>query len=217
MTSDADDNPLRTYYEREFSELQNLKSHRSLAAAAALYLCKLDAQTPPHWVVEEAAELLCDFLSNKPNPKGRAKSISARYKQDLIDLERWDAVCQMRAAQKRVSDEVQQLKKRGLDVSPGARAGYVRDRMKMSDWLGHTFSRALECAALTLSGRDAFGSPETMLKSYKKIQRHIKQLEPQRQSPSYWPVDERFLQRIGFKSLHERRKGTKILPIYTLA
>src|SRR5882724_5724799 len=82
MASNSEkENPLRAYYEREFAELYNLKSHRALSAAAALYLCKLDGQVPPHWAVEEAAELLCDLLANKPKKRGRSANIVARYKQ----------------------------------------------------------------------------------------------------------------------------------------
>lgn len=211
-----DENPLHDYYQREFAELERITSHRALAAAAALYLCAIDGQSPPHWVVQEASELLCDLLANKPKKKGRAAGHVARYKQDLIELERWDAIYGIRQSQRRLYDELRRIRERGWDVNcPNGLKSRVAERMKLQAWLGRSFPRAVECAAMTLRGRDAYCSTSTMLKTYKKMQRHIKRLG-NRQSPSHWLMDERFLMRIGFKSQHERNKGTKTLPLWTL-
>src|SRR5436190_20532610 len=85
--------------------------HRELGVAAALDYCAKHGLEAPRWVVEQAPALLCNALRRSgPKNRGRACNPIARYRQDMIDYERWDAVRDIRAKQKEIRKEVNELR-----------------------------------------------------------------------------------------------------------
>jgi hypothetical protein len=195
---------------RELRALEQMTSHRELAAVAALYYCAEEGLQPPEWAVKLASLLSCSLLKREKSPtRGRAAGIVGRYRQDMIDFERWNAVKLVRENQKRIREEVKLIKQRPDDCSIRRR----KDREKLLDWLKNDWDRAFECAAMTLRGRRAYAGPYAMRRSYRKVQKlFYRGGDPTR----YYQLDDRFLLTLGFEGPCDRKEGTKILPLYNL-
>jgi hypothetical protein len=151
------------------------------------------------------------LLREKPHVRGRACGLVARYRQDQIDFERWDAVLQARENQKRVAERVQVL-----DEHPEFkvhRPRYLEHELKLLAWLGKDWNRAYEVAAMSLLGRDAFAGPEAVKASYKRVQKRQKSGVD---AGKYVRFHDEFLFKLGFEHITSRRPGTKMLPIYNL-
>ena len=98
---------LDRFHERELNELKAVTVHSELATAAALDYCAKEEICPPPWVVKRAAELMCDLLNReKAERRGRTAGRIARYRQDLWDLERFDAILAIRKFRNRVRRDV---------------------------------------------------------------------------------------------------------------
>src|SRR5438552_18243520 len=95
-------------YERELSELKKLTIHRELAIAAGIDYCAEQSICAPPWLVKEASLLICDLLKReKVQKRGRSGGLIARYRQDMWDVERWDAVEAVRRMKKKTIREME--------------------------------------------------------------------------------------------------------------
>src|SRR4051794_1476160 len=98
---------LMIFHRRELETLESMTGHKELAAACAIFYCAEEGISPPFWAVERSAALLCSLLrKDQLGKSGRAAGLVARYRQDLIDLERWDAVEEARWNQGRWQREI---------------------------------------------------------------------------------------------------------------
>lgn len=208
MDGSDQQNPLDRIHQRELDEMKGLKVHRDLAAAAALDYCAEEGITPPQWVVKEAAALMCALLKReRAFGPGRAGNRISQYRNDQHDVERWDAV----EAIRRIRDKTEydaKLRRQYGETSANSRSMYHHERML--EWLRNgTF----ECASRYLAGRDARVGADGIRASYRRcIRRAGTGSFPDR----YYVLDQRFLNKLGVPNLHERRSGTKLLPLYDL-
>jgi hypothetical protein len=195
-------------HHRELEEMRSLTVHRDLAVAAALDYCAEAGIAPPQWAVERAATLLRELLLNeKADGPGRAGNRVSRYRQDQWDLERWDAVEGIRRMRKRTKDDAA-LRRQYGENSKNSREMYHHERKL--EWLRQgTF----ECAAKYLSGRDARVGADAIKASYRRC---IDRSGPGSFPDRYYVFDPRFLAKLGFPDLNDRKPGTKMLPIYNL-
>jgi hypothetical protein len=75
--------------------------------------------------------------------------------------------------------------------------GRSSDELERAEWLGHTKSRVFECVAEVLEKTDAFGSPESIKRSYLQVER---QMKVSSQAWRYNQLDHLFLQMLGLES-----------------
>jgi hypothetical protein len=82
---------------RELDSLRRLDSHQEIAIARAMDYCATHQIHPPEWLVEAAALLVVDLLKReKSTQRGRTASCLARFRHEFWDMERWDAVQEVR-------------------------------------------------------------------------------------------------------------------------
>jgi hypothetical protein len=100
------------------------------------------------------------------------------------------------------------LRRQYGETPQNSRSMYHQERTL--EWLRNgTF----ECASRYLAGRDARTGADGIRASYRRcIRRSGSGSFPDR----YYVLDERFLKKLGIPGLHERRPGTKLLPLYDL-
>jgi hypothetical protein len=123
----------------------------------------------------------------------------------MIDFMRWDMVRQARYWQKEFSGS----------LIANAEAPMIRKfhPMKMSDWYGHTWFRAYECASMLLRDTLAFGGPDAMKASYCRVERHI---DHPIDGWRYFLFDPDFLESIGLKHPSRWEQSSKYVPLYNL-
>lgn len=196
-----------SFHEREFAELNGVTFHRELAVTAVLEHCAEEDVPPPSWAVREAADLLIRLLkSEKPTKRGRTARCIGRYRQDYWDIDRWEAVEAIRRTKKKVRYELKLLRELPAASHPKHRKSIER----MQNWLRHG---DFECAAMSLTGRDAKASAQTIRKSHREVKRRAgKGPMPDR----YYLFNDRFLQKIGLQGVQDRKRGTKSFPLYDL-
>jgi hypothetical protein len=189
--------------ERELDQLKNLSAHQDIAVVAALDYCVEKAICTPSWVNEALLHMVIDLLKReKAQKRGRAAGRIARLQQDQRDLERWDAVLAARCVRERVRKEL------ALHSEYGRKPHYSLE--KLDAWCDHeTFVRA----SMLLSGRNARAGIDAMKASYRKVKRNF---EDPAAATKYHVFDGRFLKKLGLEDIHERKPGTKMMPLYNL-
>src|SRR5207245_1641818 len=91
-------------------------------------------------------------------------------------------------------------------------ASMMKETENMHRWAGHTWLRAYECAAMLTAGTKARASPDTIKKSYMKIERLSSvSSEPFR----YLVLNGSFLRRLGI-DVDYRDQGRKGVPLFDL-
>lgn len=191
-------------------ELENLKKARDdgvvLAVPAALDYCLEHGLVPPLWVIQAALDLLCDLLKREKSTKrGRSNGSVARYRQDMIDFLRWNEVDVLLENQQR---SIELMSKYPSCPSPGQEAIYEQEAAK-AQWLGTSLSRVYQCVSEVLERTDAFGSPETIEHSYKKVQRNER--DPSK-AFRYYQLNPPFLRKVGIDDDLGYGRHAKIAP-----
>src|SRR5262249_46483840 len=140
-----------------------------LAAPAALHYCLEHDIAPPRWVAEAALLLLCDLLKReKSKRRGRAGGSVARYRQDMIDFLRWNEVDVLRNEQQRSKRLMSEY-----PVCPAPRLKQTYDsEVEKAKWLGTSAKRLYECVSEVIEQTEAFGSAESIKRSYRQVQRN---------------------------------------------
>ena len=180
-----------------------------VAVPAAMHYCTEHGLNAPPWLMRAATDLIVDLLKREKSKKrGRAASAVARYRQDMIDLARWDAIREVREKQKEFREDVEKLR-----TMPNVRRDLLEERRKMLEWLGRGSLRAYECAAMLLIGTEAFAGPDAMKKAYGRVERNS--VDP-KQATRYHVLQPRFLRRLGLESLLNVKPGKKFKPFYDL-
>ena len=176
-----------------------------LGVPAALHYCSEHCLSVPQWLVKAALDLLCDLLKREVSTKrGRSGGAVARYRQDMIDMTRWNEICVLREKQQLVHESISMY-----EDTPIALTSRFAEEVARAEWLGRTLSRSFECASEVLERTEAFGSPESVKRSYRVVERSIN--HPVR-AFRYHMLDPNFLQKVGIEhDLGCGRRG-KIAP-----
>jgi hypothetical protein len=197
------------FIERELEYFRSATAFHELAVIAAMDLCAEEKKGAPAWLVAEAASLLIELVkAQKVTKLGRAGGIIAEYRRHLIDLDRWDAVIQIReirdktAHQLRVAREHRELARiKGLQ-------GRVEHFRKVKRWLR---SGTHQCAALLVTRNGgARVSAAAIRRSYRRIQQ--KNATRGFRSCVFMPD---FLRKLGLDQTE--KPGRKFRPIYDLS
>jgi hypothetical protein len=176
--------------------------------AALDYCVEYNVHQPP-WLTKAARDLLCDaVVKHKSTRRGRASGYLARFRQDMIDYARWNAVVWARENQQEVRRQVDVM--RSFSDVP---LNYSQDRGKLLGWLGSTLERAYECAAMTLEGTSAYAGPDAIKKSYFTVQRNLRS---PRTAYRYHVLDYPLLKRLGLEPPYVVRPGKPVVPLYEL-
>lgn len=193
------------FHERELSALEEMSAHNDIAFAAGMYYCAEHQICPPPWLVAGAAKLMIELLKREKSQKrGRAAGRIARYRQDLWDLERYDAVGQVRELRQRIKHEAETLEK-----LPAYKKDYPYVA-KAQKWLTH---ETFECASMSLKGSYAFGGPMAVKKSYRRVKQAFRTRSA---AYRYHLMFGDFVFKIGLDWVGAVRPGTKIAPFWEL-
>jgi hypothetical protein len=192
--------------ERYLDGLRRCTAHKELVVAAALHYCAEMQIIPPKWVLAESSALMCELLKReKAQTRGRATGHLARYRQDMWDIERWNAVDQIRRIREKIHHE-EELLKANPDWQPDR---FTEHNRKMRRWLRRHGTFA--CASMYLYGRYSRVGADAMKASHRRVQ-HANE-DPS--NTRYWYIDPRFLWDVGIDDRIEV-PGTKIVPLYNL-
>jgi len=181
--------------------------HAELGVAAALHYCDEHDLDAPRWLIRAASELVFALLRNEKSKKrGRACGIVARYRQDMIDFERWERVCEVREKQEELPEVAEDLQARN------APQGMLEEQEKMRDWTGKDWLKAYECASMIVQGTDAHAGPDAMKTSYQKVQQNDR--DP-KQALRYHVLGRAIERRLGLDCSFPRRVN-KCAPFFDL-
>jgi hypothetical protein len=170
MPTAGEPNPdLDEFNRREMEGFKRLVETGVLVGVpAALHYCAEYNVTVPRWLTKAALELLCDLLKREKSTKrGRSAGAVARYRKDMIDMTRWNEVCVLREKQSEIHETVSYYAKTSLVSSPR----FAEEAAK-AQWLGRSLSRTYECVSEVLQKTEAFGSPESIKRSYREVERN---------------------------------------------
>ena len=141
-------------HEEELDRLREMSVHNDIAFAAGLHYCAQEGICPPPWLAKGASNLLIELLKReKSRKRGRAAGRVARYRQDLCDFERWDAVFQVRELRQRAKEDVETL------AEMQASGEIVQNLREIQKWL---LNGTFECASMAVRGGPAFGSADAV-------------------------------------------------------
>ncbi|HXG70375.1 MAG TPA: hypothetical protein VNJ04_07160 [Gemmatimonadaceae bacterium] len=137
-------------------------------AVTALYdalALALEHGTVPRWVLDAARQRIAVSCA-WPTGRGRTANPRARALSDYIHFYRWDLVLAIRRHQAQYDENLQGLRQLKIPRSKIAAimAGH-RD-------FGHTWADAYQHASRELANHFAFGSADTIKKSYLRVQRN---------------------------------------------
>ena len=183
--------------------------HRELAVAAAIHYCTEHEFPAPQWLIDEAGNVLFSLLSHaKQGKRGRASGAVARYRQDMIDFARWEAVREVREQQVEIREQVEELR-----AISGAPKSMLQEREKMLNWVGHDWLRAYDCAAMILRGTDAAAGPDAMKASYLKVAQNNQ--DPS-QALRYHVFDPVVVAKLGIRDVLKPNRSGRVVPFFEL-
>jgi len=193
-----------------------LQTGVALAIPAAADYCAQHGLTAPAWLTKASAELFCKILKlDTPKTIGRSNGIITRLRQDMRDYARWDEVCVVQEQQESCRQEVEGL--RALPKTPRElpqkREKLLKEMEEMLKLLGDSLDCAFKCASERVEKTGAFGGPDSMEKSYYKIEKVFK--DPI-QAMRHHQLDPRFLHKIGLKASRAAPKRKKVAPLFKL-
>jgi hypothetical protein len=184
--------------------------HREIAVTAGLHYCRKYKWDAPAWLVSEAAMITFSFLIHqKSGKRGRSSGPLERFSQDMIDYDRYSAVCEMRDNQPLIRKEVSELK-----AIRRVRVELLREREKVSVWAGRSWLRAYQCAAMLLQDTDSFAKEDAIARSYKKVN---KALQNPKERTRYHLFESDFLEKLGIRVGIVAQRGRKFVPIHERA
>lgn len=193
------------YHELELQSLKEMSVHNDIAFAAAMYYCMQHEICPPPWVVAGGAKLMIELLKREKSQKrGRAAGRIARYRQDLWDFERYDAVGQIRELRERFKREAETL-----EQYPEYKKDYPHVA-KAQKWLAN---ETFECASMSLRGSFAAGGPVAVKKSYRRVKEAMRSGSG---AHRYHLMFGDFVFKIGLDWPGAVRPGTKLAPFWEL-
>lgn len=163
---------------------------KEIATARAMYYCAQHEITPPDWLVMKAALALIELLKReKPGKRGRAAGQLARFRYELMHIERWNAVMEVRRIRSSARHDDSVLRAHP-DLDPGGK-GRKRERARKA-WLKLD---NFELAAELLEGESSYASPSAIRASYRKVEKAI---SDGTNMLGVW-LDDDFLSKLGVK------------------
>ena len=195
-------------HHRERLESFRVMWHSEVGVFAAAFYCAAHKLALPDWLVPRLPVVLSALLTGPTGKRGRANNPIARYRQDLIDYARWDAVKEVRYKQTELLEEVNELK--AMRTVPTA---MLKERTKLLAWVGESLEQAYLCAAALLAGGRASGGYDAVRKSYRRVERNSR--DPG-QLLRYHLVDPQVLRELGIDPFFDQPRGRKIVPLYDL-
>jgi hypothetical protein len=160
-----------------------------IAVPAAMYYCAKYGLNAPRWLIIEA--------------------VINRYRQDAIDYARWDAVIEVREKRDSLRKDIDELR-----ALPGRKArNILNERSKVRDWAGTNNDDAFECASLLLADTPAHGKPDTIRRSYLKVEKNMRNPAT---SMRYRILETQFLRSVGADLALGASPDKKIVPLYDL-
>lgn len=214
------DHPYRSLKKLHETQLNNFeamfRTGAAMAIPAAVHYCAEHGLVAPAWLTKASADLFCTILrSDTPKAIGRANGFVTRLREHMKDFARWDAVCAVEDERKYFRREVAKL--RALHKTPRElpqkREKLLKEMEERLKSLGATLDRAYKCASERLEETEAFGGPDTMEKSYYKVEKIFKDPALAMQ---YHQLDWRFLQKVGLKPIMPPLKRKKVVPLFKL-
>jgi hypothetical protein len=201
---------LDRFHQRELEALEMMACDGSqIATSAALDYCHRYGPSLPSWFVGPAAQITKESLrKEKTSKRGRSAQPLDRYRQDMVDFARYDAVCEVREKQSELPREVQRL-----GQLPNVTANVIEGIEKMLAWAGQTWERAFQCASIMLTDTSAFGGSDAIKASYFKVKAAM--LIPE-QAHRYHILDPQFLASLGMKPFQLLGKVRKVTPLFDL-
>lgn len=151
-------------------ETYRLMDNREIGNAACFHFCDEFNLEAPRWAVEERDRLNCIHGFRRSVPKrGRAASGFPRYRQDMIDFARLNEVEYVLGIQQELLDNI-----RLVESHPNlfSKAELAALRKKQA-WFGTTKERAFEVACSFLERTPAMTTPDTIKKTYYRVQREM--------------------------------------------
>lgn len=197
---------LEEFDRREMKNFERMvQASVMVGVPAALHYCAKHEVSVPAWLVRAALDLLCDLLKREKSTKrGRAAGAVARYHQDMIDMTRWNEVCVLREKQAVIHENVSYYSNTSIASSPRFAEEVVR-----AAWFGHSLSRIFECVSDQLERTEAFGSPESIKRSYRQVERNNRSPT---QAFRYCILDPLFLRMLGINHDLGYGRGVKFAP-----
>lgn len=185
---------------RELDKFKKLSAHYEIAIARAIDYCATNEICPPAWLVKALAPLTINLLKReKAGGRGRTATHIARFRHEYWDIERWDAVHEVRHIRWKVGQDDAALKAFPNRVMTEKWKEFHEKRKK---WLKQgTF----QCAARLLVGRDAYASSFAVQASYRKVERYLN--EPEHAVGAWFEDD--FLKKLGLQGVLDRKPGIK--------
>jgi hypothetical protein len=201
---------LAALHKKELDGLEAMaRAGVTVAIPAAMDYCVKHGVNPPAWLLATATELLCSLIRREKSARrGRSCGHVARYRQDMIDFQRWGEVDVVRQKQREILKQVEELR-----AIPNAPRSMLEEREKMLAWAGRSLNRAFECAAMKLEASQAYAGPDAIKASYFRVERNSR--DPKK-ALRYHVLDAGFLRKIGIKHEIEYRPGRKKVPLYEL-
>jgi hypothetical protein len=201
--SDPSIGALEAMDRRELEEFKNaVEAGVVVAVPAALYFCSEHGVSVPQWLAKAASELLCDLLKREKSTKrGRSGGAVARYRQDLIDMTRWNEVIVIREKQQQVRHEIEYYSNSSMRMSS--------EQIARAGWLGRSLSRAFECVSDVFERTEAFGSPESIKRSYREVARNMGDPSQAQRYSIFHPL---FLQMLGIDDDLGYGRRVKMMP-----
>jgi hypothetical protein len=201
---------LNQFHQRELQSLETMARGGTLiATSAALDYCYKYGLSLPSWFVGPAAQITKESLrKEKTSKRGRSAQPLDRYRQNMVDFARYDAVCEVREKQNELPRELQRQRQ-----LPNVTANVIEGLEKMLAWAGQTLERAFQCASMILADTSAFGGPDAIKASYLRVKAAM--LIPE-QAHRYHILDPQFLASSGMKSFQLLGKGRKVVPLFDL-
>ena len=195
------------FHEMELERLQKaLGAGVMLAVPAALEYCLEHGLVPPPWLIKSASELLCDLLRREKSKKrGRSAGSVARYRQDQVDFIRWNEVLVLQENQER---SIELMDTYPTSPSPDCAELFAQETAK-AEWLGTSLERIYQCVSEVLEKTDAFGSPESIKRSYRQVERNHRNSS---QAFRYYQLPSLFLQKVGIEGDLGYGSNAKIQP-----
>jgi hypothetical protein len=133
----------------------------------ALALCRELPELTPRWVLAAANDLLLEVLNGgklKGSGRGRTANATAKYRADMVHLDRWSHVKYFR--------ETQEHRKK---VLARARESQIYKAIAWAelDHVGTIWDHAYAAASYVLRGTPARGSAPAMKDSYRMVQAEL--------------------------------------------
>jgi hypothetical protein len=155
MSGPTNGNPaLEAINRREMAIFERMvQADVALGVPAALHYCDEYKVPVPAWLTQSALALLCNLISReKSTRRGRSTASVKRYLQDMKDFARWNEVIVIREHQQTAAS-----------AGDEARA----------QWLGRSLARSFECVSEVMERTQAFGSADTVKRSYRLVSKNM--------------------------------------------